>query len=299
MVSKAAKAKRARPLYLGGLLFDVAKWIALVLLCFSIIVPFMNIIAISFSGDAVKTSITMIVPKGFQFNAYRAMLTRRMVSSFFLTIFVTAATVVLHLLITLLAAYPLSRKYLRYRKALLLYSVITMLFSGGLIPYLLLIRGLGLRDNILVYIIPGLGSAYNLVLMKNFMNTIPASLEEAARIDGANHVTILFRIMFPLMLPIVATLALFTGVGKWNDWFTAVLFITDPDKYLVQNLLRAMIVDGNIGIMSPDIVSRPENTLDVQIKMAAIVFTAIPVVAVYPFLQKYFVKGILIGGVKE
>jgi len=182
---------------------------------------------------------------------------------------------------------------------MLLFLLITMLFGGGLIPYYLVIKDLGLIDNVLVHIIPGLVSGFNIILMKNFIQQIPGSLIEAARIDGAGFFRILFQIIAPLSKPILATLALFFGVGKWNEWYTTVLFINDPDLYPIQNILRQMVVEGNMDTIGSGIVNRPEFTLSISIKMAVIVIATVPIMLVYPFLQKHFVKGIFMGSVKS
>ena len=206
------------------------------------------------------------------------------------------AHVVLHIIVTMLAAYPLSKRDLRGRTGILLFITFTMLFSGGLIPFYLLIRDIGLRDNILVYILPGVASGYNVIIAKNFVQSIPDSLTEAAKIDGAGEFTTLVRIVFPLSMPIIATVALWAGVGKWNDWMTGMLYVTDPDMRMIQNFLRSILISASStgqGGVDSDVMSMAEG-----VKMAAVVVSIIPILLVYPFLQKYFVKGVLLGSVK-
>lgn len=171
-----------------------------------------------------------------------------------------------------------------------------MLFSGGLIPYYILIKDLGLRDNILVYLIPGLIGAFDIIIARNFINTIPEEIFESARIDGANEFIILFKIVIPLTGPIIATIALWAGVGKWNDWMTGVLYMQNSKNlWMIQQFLRNILItsQSGTGVIDPDIMMMAEG-----VKMAAIVVSVIPIMIVYPFVQKYFVKGVLLGSVK-
>ena len=171
-----------------------------------------------------------------------------------------------------------------------------MLFSGGLIPYYILIRDLGLRDNFLVYVIPGLVSPFNVIIAKNFFQGIPDSLEESAKIDGANAIVILFKIYLPLSMPILMTIMLWAGVGKWNDWMTGLLYISNKDLLLIQNYLRQILNTASSSsgtVVDPTFMNMAEG-----VKMAAIVVATLPIVMIYPFVQKYFVKGVLLGSVK-
>lgn len=279
---------------------DVVIYGMFIILSVITLIPFMNIISISLSDyGAVVTNKAMIFPEGLNFDAYYIIGDPAVLKSFLLTVMIVVVSTVLHLLVCLLTAYPLSKKDLPGRNIMLLFLLITMLFGGGLIPYYLVIKDLGLIDNVLVHIIPGLVSGFNIILMKNFIQQIPGSLIEAARIDGAGFFRILFQIIAPLSKPILATLALFFGVGKWNEWYTTVLFINDPDLYPIQNILRQMVVEGNMDTVGSGIVSRPEFTLSISIKMAVIVIATVPIMLVYPFLQKHFVKGIFMGSVKS
>ena len=298
MVKKDAnrQLRKRRPLGIA----DVVIYGVFILLSAVTLIPFMNIIAISLSDyGAVVTNKAMIFPEGLNFDAYYIIGDPAVLKSFLLTIMIVVVSTVLHLLVCLLTAYPLSKKDLPGRNIMLMFLLITMLFGGGLIPYYLVIKDLGLIDNVLVHIVPGLVSGFNIILMKNFIQQIPSSLIEAARIDGAGFFRVLFQIIAPLSKPILATLALFFGVGKWNEWYTTVLFINDPDLYPIQNILRQMVVEGNMDTVGSGIVSRPEFTLSISIKMAVIVIATVPIMLVYPFLQKHFVKGIFMGSVKS
>ena len=159
----------------------------------------------------------------------------------------------------------------------------------------ILYKELGLADNILVYIIPGVVSSYTVILMRNFMTQIPYGLEEAALLDGANYAQILFKVIFPLSKPIIATMALFNAVGVWNNWFTGVLFIRNDNLKLIQNVLREMLIEGNMGAFGQ---LTQHQTYETSVQMAAIIVAMVPILLVYPWVQKYFVKGMYIGSVK-
>lgn len=276
---------------------DLIIYFSLALLALTMIIPFMNIISISLSDfSSVVQDKAMLWPKNIHFSAYSIIFNEEVYRSLILSTFITVAGTALHILVCIMAAYPLSKKYLMGRKIMLIFILITMLFSGGLIPYYFIIKSLGLSNNLLVYILPGAAGTYTIVMMKNFLLQIPASLEEAALIDGGNYFFILWRIIIPLSKPIIATLALFYGVGRWNDWFTAVLFIQDKKLYTIQNVLRDMVIESNMGAFGNVDLQQSYST---SVKMAAIIIATVPIMVVYPFLQKYFVKGIFMGSVKE
>jgi len=276
---------------------DVIIYSVLALLTLTMIIPFMNIIAISLSDySSVVQNKSMLIPKNIHFSAYSIIFNEEVYRSLILSAVIVVVGTALHIFVCLMAAYPLSKKYLPGRKFMLLFILITMLFSGGLIPYYFVIKALNLTNNLLVYILPGAAGAYTIVMMKNFLLQIPVSLEEAALMDGANYFYIMFRIIMPLSKPIIATLALFYGVGRWNDWFTAVLFIRDKKLYTIQNVLRDMVIESNMGAFGNVDLQQSYST---SVKMAAIVIATVPIMLVYPFLQKYFVKGIFLGSVKE
>lgn len=278
-------------------LADAVIYLSLAAVTLTMILPFMNIIAVSLSDYAsVVQNKALLWPKNIHFSAYSIIFNEEVYRSMLLTAFIVVTGTLLHIFVCILAAYPLSKKQLPGRKAMLIFILITMLFSGGLIPYYFIIKGLGLDNNILVYILPGAAGAYTIVMMKNFLLQISPSLEEAALIDGGNYLYILFKIIIPLSKPIIATLALFFGVGRWNDWFTAVLFIQNKKLYTIQNVLRDMVIESNMGAFGSIDLTKSYST---SVKMAAIIIATAPIMAVYPFLQKYFVKGIFMGSVKE
>ena len=278
-------------------LFDYFLITVFIVLSIITLMPFINMLAISFSGySAVIKDTGMLWPKDFSVEAYAIVGSPDIYRSFFMTIFYTVGGTVLHLVMCLVSAYVLSFKDLPGRQLMLLFLVIPMLFSGGLIPQYLVIKSLGMLDSVWIFLIPSLVSSYNIILLKNFLNQVPSSLLEAARMDGAGHITLLFHVVAPLCKPILATLALFTGVGKWNDWFTAVIYINDTKLYPIQNVLRDINMGGSS--LAPSIFTSSSYIADVSVQMAVTVIATVPIVLIYPFLQKYFVKGIYIGSVK-
>ena len=295
------KTKRTKPAAatLGREKFgfaDVVIYVVLGLLVATMIIPFMNIVAISLSGyEAAVSNTSMLIPKDLTFSAYEILLKPEVYRALAVTTFVTIANTMLHIILCMMMAYPLTQKNLPGRKFLMAFILIPMLFSGGTIPMYILYRELGLSDNILVYILPGVVSAYTVILMRNFITQIPASLEEAALLDGANYFQILLRIIFPLSKPIIATMALFNAVGVWNNWFTGVLFIHNDNLKLIQNVLRDMLIEGDMGAFGQ---LTQQQSYETSVQMAAIVVAIVPIFLVYPFIQKYFIKGMYIGSVK-
>ena len=276
---------------------DAIIYFFMILLLLVIVIPFMNIISLSLSDYASTIAEPMMIfPRGLQFDAYKILFNKEVLRATGLTLFVVAANTTLHILLCMAAAFVLSHHDLPGRTALLFIFTFAMLFSGGTIPFYLLIDSLKLTDKVLVYILPGVVAPYTVILMKNFINALPHSLEEAAVIDGAPYLTILFRIVFPLSKPIIATMALFNGVGVWNNWFSAVLFVNDKKKYLIQNVLREMLIQDDLSAFGDYDVTKVSK---ISIQMAALIVTIIPILLVYPFVQGYFNKGITIGSVKE
>ena len=299
MVNKSLK-KRRRKVSPGERAFQLSNGLILSIVGAVTALPFLYVFIkslISYRFDPV-TSIKRTI---FSFNAYSYIFEdERIFKAFFLTVFVVIVSTALHVIITLLAAYALSKKHLRGRKAMLIFVLTTMIFGGGLIPYYILItQQLDIDNTILVYILPGLVSGFNIIIAKNFFLSIPTSIEEAARIDGASDFQILWSVVLPLCKPIIATISLWFAVGKWNDYMTGMLYMTNSDSLLIQNVLRDMLIDnsgmGNmLGLGQSDAFMLADN-----IKMAVIIIATIPIVCVYPFVQKYFIHGVMLGSVKE
>lgn len=238
---------------------------------------------------------------GISLEAYRMVLVNReIIMGYANTLFRTIVGTVLTLLATAMAAYPLSRRNMPFRKRLIFLIMFTMLFSGGLVPSYLLVKSLGLINSIWVYVIPGLVSAFNILIMKNFFQSIPESLYESAVMDGANDFSILFRIYLPLSKPVLATVGLWTAVGQWNSWFDGLLYITDNNKQVLQVTLRRIVIENSTemvekGILNPNFMNFTPET----IKAATVVVAILPILFAYPFAQKYFVKGTMLGSLKE
>ncbi|MCM3125028.1 MULTISPECIES: carbohydrate ABC transporter permease [unclassified Mesobacillus] len=240
-------------------------------------------------------------PREFTFANYKAVFeTPGIVTSFGVTIAKTVIGTITHVFFTAMVAYAISRRDLYGRNFYMLVGVITMFFSGGLIPYFLLIRDLGLFDNFLVYIIPTMFNFFHLIIFVSFFRELPTSLEEAAKIDGANDFMIFIKVIIPLSMPVIATIALFQGVYQWNDYFAGVIFVNNPDLQPIQTYLYKVVAESSSNQMMTNAAgSIATKTVTSQsIKLATMVVTTLPIMLVYPFLQKYFVKGMLIGSVK-
>ncbi len=276
-------------------------------LCLCCVLPFINILAVSVSGaQAIYKNPQMLFPEDFTLEAYKYIFnTRVLLNSFTITVFATVVGTFLNLLVTATGAYAVSKSNVPGQKIMMWIVIIPMLIGAGLIPTYLLYSELGLIDSVWVLVINGLVAPFNLILMRNFFWTIPDSIFESAEIDGAGDLTILTRIVLPLSKSVLATVGLFYAVGHWNDYFTGLYFINSNTKWPLQVVLKSIIIDFNMAGMgsfggsvnnSGDLskmVLQPEN-----IRAATIIFSIVPILVVYPFLQKYFVKGVIVGSVK-
>lgn len=247
----------------------------------------------------VRTGGSFFVPPSeVTFEAYRQLLgSWRLPRAFFVSVYITVLGTALNLFATTLMAYPLSKKSFRLRNPLLLFVLFTALFSGGLVPTYLVVQKLGLMNTYWALMLPNLISVFNLLVMKAFFQGLPAEIEEAAKIDGASDWHILWRIVLPLSKPILATIGLFYAVGHWNSFFDAILYISDADKLPLQVVLRQILSAGNLNSYVP--ADAVETAPTESLRMAAVVLTTIPILLVYPFLQRYFTAGVLLGSVKE
>lgn len=285
-------------------IFDKLNTIFMVVFCIMIIYPVWNTVVISLNDgtDAMLGGI-YFWPRKFSLESYKTVLqTPGIFNAFGITIGKTVIGVFTHVLFTAIVAYGLSKKELVGRKLYLTIGIITMFFNGGLIPNFLLIKNIGLLDNFLVYIIPALFSFFDLIIFQSFFRELPKSLEESAFIDGANEIQIFFKIILPLSMPVLATIALFNGVYQWNDFFTGILYINNPNLQPIQTFLYKVIVQSSSSQMlsaMPAEVTNLAKTTSESIKLATMVIATLPIVVIYPFLQKYFVKGVLLGAVKE
>mgnify|MGYP000045607775 CR=1 FL=1 len=264
--------------------------------------PFVYVVLLSFSTAAdVARGGLLVLPRNFSLSSYDMVFHDPWFllgfgNSLVRTVLGVAAT----LLMTSLAAYPLSRPNLPWRRQIVFYILFTMLFSGGLVPKYLLLKNLGLIDNRLVLVLPLMLTAFNIIILKNFFQQIPPSYEEAAKIDGASDFAILFRIFLPLSKPALATIALWTAVIHWNAWFDAMIFITSNEKQVVQIFLQRIVIENSVKDMQFGTPNFNEQLYTPDaLKAAVTVVTVLPILALYPFVQRYFVKGITLGGIKE
>ncbi len=267
--------------------------------------PFLQVIAISFNDatDTVRGGIH-IWPRVFTLNNYKEIFASNtnILRGFINSVLRTVIGTVAGILCSAMLAYTLSRKDYIFRKPISIIFVLTMYVSGGLIPEYMVIKNLGLINHFAVYILPGLLSAYNIIVLRSFMDNLPYELQESAKIDGANDFTIFWKIIFPLCMPVIATVALFIAVGQWNSWFDTYLYAKKDYLTTLQYELMKVLDNAAAGVKAADInsqglkkvTSNPES-----IKMAITVITTIPIVCVYPFLQRYFVSGMTIGAVKS
>jgi putative aldouronate transport system permease protein len=204
----------------------------------------------------------------------------------------------LNVAVTIAAAYVLAKKYFPHRSFWTKFIVFTMFFSGGMIPSYLLVRDLGLMNTSWALILPVLVNPFQLIIARNFMQSLPVELEESAKIDGANDIYILWKVIVPLSMPIIATLGLWNAVFHWNSWFDSLIYMTDANKEVLQMVMRRIVLDGQMQVMST-VLPEDQNKVNTEtIKAATIMVTTIPIIIIYPFLQKYFVKGMLLGSVK-
>ncbi|KQX49225.1 ABC transporter permease [Paenibacillus sp. Root444D2] len=281
-------------------LFNTVNYSLLTLVSLITIIPFVYIVSMSFAspGEVAKGGL-LLFPSKFTLGAYKYIFsTDTMVRSILISIYITVFGTLINLLLTSFTAYPLAKATLRGRKTILLMILITMLFSGGLIPTYFVVKAFGMINTYWSLMIPTAISAFNLIVLKNFFQQIPESLVDSAKIDGCNDVGILFRIILPLSMPAMATFGLFYAVGHWNTFFNAVMYMNDAEKFPVQVILRQIVLLSQDQIGNTTSQQDPTDFLPQTIRMASIVVATVPIVLVYPFLQKHFAKGVLLGSVK-
>jgi putative aldouronate transport system permease protein len=283
---------------LGNRLFDIFNYSFLLIFSIACALPFLYVLAVSFTSPAeVARGGIILFPKEWSLASYRYIFsTNTLIRSLMVSIYITVVGTFINLLFTSLMAYPLSKTHIRGRQFILLAVLFTMLFGGGLIPTYFVVKALGLTNTLWALMIPSAISAFNLIVLKNFFQQIPDGLEDSAKIDGCSDLGVLFRIVLPLSMPAMATFALFYAVSHWNQFFSAVMYINDNSKWPIQVLLREIVIlaQSRIGDASID----DTEIQPLTIRMAVIVFATVPILFVYPFLQKHFTKGVLLGSVK-
>ncbi|MFC5451879.1 carbohydrate ABC transporter permease [Paenibacillus aestuarii] len=238
-------------------------------------------------------------PLGFSVEAYKSVFHNpAILKGYRNTLFILVFGVATNLIVTALGAYVLSRRNVMWNKVFIFMVVLTMFFSGGLVPLYLVVKQVGLIDSLWATILPFTVNTFNLIIMRTAFMTVPESLEESAKIDGANHFTILFRIIIPLSMPVIAVMILYYAVEKWNGWFYASIFIKDRELYPLQLTLREILIANNTDAMSSGANAADQFQIGETIKYATIMVASVPILVLYPFVQKYFVKGVMIGAVK-
>lgn len=286
---------------LGEKIFDTANVLIMLLLVVVCVYPILYVLFASLSDSSrlLAKSGILLKPLGFNFEAYKMVFKNPdIVRGYSNTIYIVVIGVFLNIIVTALGAYVLSRKDLYFKGILMKLITFTMFFSGGLIPMYLTVRDLGLLDNRLALIIPGLISTYNLIIMRTSFMAIPDSLEESAKLDGANDFTILFRIILPLSKPVIAVMVLYYGVAHWNAWFNAMIFLRDRSLYPLQLILREILINNSTEKMATNAAISDFAEIGESIKYATIMVATLPILAIYPFIQRYFVKGVMIGALK-
>lgn len=278
-----------------------------VVLCAAVLYPFLLLVGVSFSEERdIALYGYRLLPKNFSLNGYAYVFKNpgAILNAYKVTIFYSVVGTFCTLLFTAMYAYPLTRKYLPGRKFLSFYLYFTMLFGGGLVPsYILNTQYLHLGNNILIYILPGLVSGYNVFMMRTFFQGLPEEMFESMKLDGANHYNIFFRTVIPLSKPVIAAVGVTTLLGKWNDWYTSMIYITKEElislQYFLQRILSNMELLKSMGEIDPSIAAAlGKNVPSETARMAMAVIVAGPALFVFPFFQKYFVKGLTIGAVK-
>lgn len=288
----------------GERIFEIFNYIFLVLLSLLFLIPFLSVLSTSFISveEWARRGSFILIPEQIDLSAYRMLLGSKSILFNAYGVTLTRVTVgtALNLLFTTTAAYVLARRNLPGRTFLTLLVFIPMVFSGGLIPTFIVVDAVGLVNSFWAMIIPGLVNPWWLLIMRNFFMSIPAELEEAAIIDGASPLDVLWRVILPLSMPSIVTIGLFYAVGHWNAWFDAAIYLKDQSQYPLQLILRSVLYlgeasyRGEIGQMFEPEFMPPAQTL----KSAMIIVSTVPILIVYPFIQRYFVKGMLIGGIK-
>lgn len=283
--------------------FNIAIYILFIILAALTIFPFYNVLILSVANTISYTNnIPYLFPYTIDFSGFREVLfDSYFLKSLLVTIFVTVVGTFLNITFSILTAYALSKKKLAGRKFLLKFILFTMLFSGGLVPTYLVISKLGLLNSVWSMILPTMLNTYFIIIMKNYFESIPSSLEEAAIIDGANDYQILVKIYLPVSKPVIATFTLFYAVARWNEWWNAYLYITDKNIKPLQIYLRDVFATYN-SQLAPQLQSMMEMQVDgfpLAVQMATIIITIVPILCVYPFIQKYFIKGVMSGAIKE
>lgn len=286
---------------IGQKIFNVINITFMLILAIATLYPILHIAFASVSDPSKLMGHEGVIlkPVGFDIGSYRAVFKNHMIlSGYSNTIFVVVIGVFTNILLTSMGAYFLSRKKAMLKNAIMFLIVFTMFFNGGLIPFYLTVKGLHLDNTLWALIFPVAINTFNLIIMRTAFLSIPDSLEESAKLDGAGHFTILFRIILPLSLPTIAVMVLYYGVAHWNAWFNAMIFLGKRELFPLQLVLREILIINDTNSMSLGSAAGDQEMISETIKYAVIMVATVPILTLYPFLQKYFVKGALIGAIK-
>lgn len=283
---------------------DVIIYAICIFIAIVMILPFYSVVIQSIATPAsIAAQQLYIIPTSFDLTSYKAIIEGgKFISAFGVSLLVSVLGTMISITLTICGGYVLAKKSLPGRRILMAFVLFTMFFNGGLIPYYLNIKDLGLINKVAVMFIPNAINTFYMIIMMNYFRSIPASLEESAKIDGASYLTTLIRIIIPISKPTIAAITLFYAVDRWNEWWSAMLFISDPKKYPMQLYLRELLIDINnmaSNNMAQAMISTLKETTAEGIKMAAVVVTVVPIMLVYPYLQKHFAAGVMVGSIKE
>lgn len=283
---------------LGEIIYEITIHAVLVFIVFICLLPLVTLLAKSFSREAyVLAGDVTLVPIDFNLDAYRVVFySNQFWTSFRTSVIVTFFGTIFNALFTIFVAYAVSRRDMPASRFVSFLYIVTMFFGGGLIPTYLVVKSVGLLDTLFALFVPGLVSAFNMIILRNYFIAIPDSLEESAYMDGASNVRILFRIMIPLAMPSIATIALFCAVGYWNSYFDGLLYITTRARRPLQVYLRDIIMESDNEMSNLDLLA---DVAGESVRGATVIVATVPILLVYPFLQKYFVKGVMLGSIKE
>lgn len=308
MVNSSVKSRAPRLLKrktAGDVAFDIVNALLIVLVCLVMLYPFVYILSISVTPHEQVPYVTLL-PRGFSLDVYRYIFSMSSVQSGYLnSLFYTLAGTALSMFLTICTAYPLSKSWMPGRRALVVFILITMYFGGGLIPLFVMINEYGLYNTRWAVLITSALSTYNVMVMNSFFKGLPRELEEACEVDGASELTTLVRVILPLSKPILATIGLFYAVGQWNAWFNSYIFLNDKELYPIQLVLRNLMATVGTGLDKGDMSAaaqvvggKAENINSTSLNYALTVAVVAPILFVYPFVQKYFVKGVMVGSLK-
>jgi len=286
----------------GEKAFDIWNYGFLTLVMLLTVYPFIHVVLSSIS-DPVKLLLhsgVMLYPQGLSHLGYKYVFDNPMITRSYLnTIQYVLVGSAINMVMTTIFAYALSRRGIFIRKTVMLLVIFTMFFSGGLIPSYLLVLNLGFINKIWALVIPGAINTWNLIILRTAFENVPEGLSESAKIDGANDFAILFRIMIPLVLPVLLVILLFYSVGHWNSWFSALIFLRSREKFPLQLILREILISMDTENMLTTVTGPNRGAISELVKNATIIVATLPIICVYPFLQKYFIKGVMIGAMKE